>query len=104
MISTTKAHELDVVELLEDLPEYELKRGERGVVVEVFCDPAEAYMLEFVDEDGGESKFADYVKPDQIMTVLASPSDINRHDVVRYEDALTKNHSNGNAGEDDGCR
>lgn len=101
MISTTKAHELDVVELLEDLPEYGLKRGEQGVVVEVFCEPAEAYMLEFVDEDSGESKFADYVKPDQLMTVLASPSETNMHDVVRYEDAFTESHSNSDADEDD---
>jgi hypothetical protein len=69
MIQTRKAHLLDVVELLEDLPEYDVKKGERGAVVEVFDDPEEAYMVEFVDESGTSSRIADWVKPDQIRTV-----------------------------------
>jgi hypothetical protein len=69
MIQTRKAHLLDVVELLEDLPEYGVKRGERGAVVEVFDNPEEAYMVEFVDETGTSSRIADWVKPDQIRTV-----------------------------------
>jgi hypothetical protein len=67
MISTRKANLLDVVELLEDLPEYSVKRGEKGTVVEVFDQPEEAYMVEFVDESGASSRIADWVKPDQII-------------------------------------
>jgi hypothetical protein len=70
MLETKKAQELDVVELTEDLPEYGLKRGARGVVVEVFDEPEEAYMLEFVDESGTSSRFADWVKPHQVKILI----------------------------------
>jgi hypothetical protein len=66
MLDTKKAHELDIVELTEDLPEYGLQRGARGTVVEVFDEPEEAYMLEFVDASGTSSKLADWVRPNQI--------------------------------------
>jgi tetratricopeptide (TPR) repeat protein len=66
MLTTRKAQELDVVELTEDLPEYGLKRGERGAVVVAFDEPEEAYDLEFVDESG-KTKFAYSVKPNQII-------------------------------------
>ena len=56
----------DMVEVVEDLPEYGVKRGERGAVVEVLTDPSEAYILEFVDSDGS-SRLAYWVKPDQII-------------------------------------
>jgi tetratricopeptide (TPR) repeat protein len=69
MIETKKAHELDIVELAEDLPEFGLRRGERGTVVEAFDDPEEAYILEFVDESGADSKLAYGVKPDQIINI-----------------------------------
>jgi tetratricopeptide (TPR) repeat protein len=68
MLATRKAQELDVVELTEDLPEYDLKRGERGAVVAAFDEPSETYDLEFVDESGG-SRFAYSVKPEQIATI-----------------------------------
>ena len=67
MLATRKAQELDVVELVEDLPEYGLKRGERGAVVSAFDTPNEAYDLEFVDELG-QSRFAYGVKPEQIKS------------------------------------
>jgi hypothetical protein len=60
-----KVQELDVVELTEDLPEFGLKKGEIGAVVEAFDNLDEAYDLEFVDESG-QSRFAYSVKPDQI--------------------------------------
>ncbi|HXG64377.1 MAG TPA: DUF4926 domain-containing protein [Blastocatellia bacterium] len=69
MIATRKAHILDVVELLEDLPEYGVRRGERGAVVEVFDEPEEAYMVEFVDPSGASSRIADWVRPAQIKTL-----------------------------------
>ncbi len=69
MIETKKAHELDIVELTEDLPEFGLRRGEQGTVLEVFDTPEEAYMLEFVDESGASSKLAYGVKPEQIKII-----------------------------------
>jgi tetratricopeptide (TPR) repeat protein len=71
MLEVRKANELDVVELLEDLPDYGLKKGERGTVVEVFDNPEEAYMIEFTDESGTESKIADWVHPHQVENVNA---------------------------------
>src|SRR5713101_389641 len=69
MIETERrAHELDIVELIEDLPEFGLHRGERGTVVETFDDPEEAYLLEFV-EGIGSSKLAYGVKPEQIKNI-----------------------------------
>ncbi len=41
---------LDVVTLVENLPEYNLWRGEIGAVVE--CYPDDAYDVEFVAQDG----------------------------------------------------
>lgn len=69
MIEVRKAHELDVVELTEDLPEYGVRRGARGTVVEVFEKPEEAYMIEFLENDGEISKLADWVKPAQIKNI-----------------------------------
>ena len=50
-------NENDVVALLVDIPEQELRRGEVGTVIEVFAanehHPA-GYMLEFVDDETGE--------------------------------------------------
>jgi tetratricopeptide (TPR) repeat protein len=76
MIETKKAHELDVVELTEDLQEFGLRRGERGTVVEAFDDPEEAYMLEFVDESGVTSRLAYGVKPHQIKNIDALAKEI----------------------------
>lgn len=65
MPETKKAHLLDIVELTEDLPEYGVRRGERGAVVEVFDSPEEAYIIEFVDKSGISSRLAYGVKPHQ---------------------------------------
>jgi tetratricopeptide (TPR) repeat protein len=69
MIETKKAHELDIVELTEDLLEFGLRRGMRGTVVEVLDNPEEAYLLEFSDESGVTSKLAYGVKPEQIQNI-----------------------------------
>ncbi|GAC1446137.1 MAG: hypothetical protein NVSMB56_02090 [Pyrinomonadaceae bacterium] len=71
MLETKKVQELEVVELTEDLPDYDLKRGELGTIVEVFDVPEEAYMIEFVDESGTSSKLADWVKPNQFRSIDA---------------------------------
>ena len=66
MLETKKLEELQLVELLEDLPEYGLAKGDVGVIVEVLVSPGEAYDLEFVAESGRSSKFAYSVRPTQI--------------------------------------
>src|SRR5258708_6356536 len=71
MIEFKKAHELDVVELTEDLPEYDVRQGARGTVVEVFDKPEEAYMIEFLENSGESSKIADMVRPTQIINIDA---------------------------------
>lgn len=88
--SARKANELDVVELLEDLPEYGVSRGARGTVLEIFEAPEEAYMVEFVDDSGTSSRIADWVRPNQI---------VNTFDIAReaYERGMTL----FNAGEPD---
>ncbi|HMF55965.1 MAG TPA: DUF4926 domain-containing protein [Pyrinomonadaceae bacterium] len=75
MIEVKKAHELDIVELTEDLPEYGLHRGAQGTVVEVFDSPEEAYMIEFLEDSGAISKIADWVKPEQIKNISVIATD-----------------------------
>ena len=69
MLQVQKAHELDVVELTDDLLEYGLFKGAQGTVLEVFEHPEEAYMIEFIDSSGNDSKVVDWVLPNQIENV-----------------------------------
>lgn len=71
MLEVKKAHELDVVELTEDLPQYGVCRGAQGTVMMVFDEPEEAYMIEFLEDSGAISKLADWVKPEQIKNLSA---------------------------------
>lgn len=64
-----KVHEGDVVEFLEDLPEYGFSKNQRGVVVTKFEHPTEAYDVEVVNEHGDFAGFAYSVKPEQIRNV-----------------------------------
>lgn len=43
---------LQLVALINDLPEQGLKAGTRGTIIEEFTVPHEAYEVEFVDDDG----------------------------------------------------
>src|SRR2546427_131877 len=75
MLMTKKAHEGDLVELTEDLPKYDLKRGQRGFVIEAFDEPDEAYDIEFEDEKGEFIGFAYSVRPSQIVNLDALAKD-----------------------------
>lgn len=90
MLETKKFRELELVELLEDMPEYDLKKGEIGVVVEVFDTPSEAYDLEFVDESGRSSKFAYSVRPKQIKASEKRKRKADLRDVVEVAEDLTE--------------
>lgn len=63
-------HEGDVVELVVNLPEYNLKRGQRGVVITEFEEHKAAYDIEFEDEEGNFLGFAYSVKPNQITSCM----------------------------------
>jgi tetratricopeptide (TPR) repeat protein len=90
MLETKKFQELEMVELLEDLPEYDLKKGEIGVVVEVFDTPSEAYDLEFVDESGRSSRFAYSLRPNQIKASEKRKRKANLRDVVEVAEDLSE--------------
>ncbi len=53
---------LDVVALLQDIPEDSLQRGEVGTIVEVFTDTqdhAGGFLVEFCDREGRSYAVAD---------------------------------------------
>ncbi len=75
MLDIKKAQEGDIVELIEDLPRYHLKRGSRGFVIETFSEPSEAYDIEFEDENGEFLGFAYSVKPEQVRQVESITKD-----------------------------
>lgn len=58
---------LDVVALTEDIPEYNLKRGEVGTVVAILSD-GEAFEVEFSDENGQMAKCTSFLASQ--LTVL----------------------------------
>ena len=61
----------DVVALLEDLPEHDLKRGQVGTVVEAW-EPG-VYEVEFADTDGVTYAMV-ALRADQLMTLYWHPS------------------------------
>ena len=64
---------LDVVALTEDLPEQVLSRGQVGTVVEALS--ADAYEVEFVDDDG--QTYALLALPaEQLMLLHYTPAGI----------------------------
>lgn len=62
--------ENDLVALLADLPEYKLRRGDVGTVIEVLVSnkshPA-GYIVEFLDESGSVYAQADITDSSQII-------------------------------------
>lgn len=78
-----RAYEGDVVELSIDLPAYNVKRGQRGVVIAAFDEPSEAYDLEVVNESGDFIGFAYSIKPEQF-------ANLSRNAFVRAMEAVEK--------------
>ena len=58
---------LDVVALMVDLPEYNLRRGQVGTVVEILAG-GKAFEVEFSDRDGRTYESLG-LRPDQIMVL-----------------------------------
>lgn len=62
---------LDVVALMDDLPERELQRGQVGTVVEVLAP--DVYEVEFTDNDG--RTYAELaVKADKLLVLHYEPA------------------------------
>ena len=61
----------DVVALIGDLPEYHLRRGQVGTVVEMLAD-GKAFEVEFSDRDGRTYESVG-LRPDQIMLLHYEP-------------------------------
>lgn len=62
---------LDIVTLIEDLPERNLWRGQVGTIVDVFADGV-AFEVEFSDGDGRVYNSLG-LRPDQIMELYFEP-------------------------------
>ncbi len=62
---------LEVVALTVDLPEYSLRRGQVGTVVEILAD-GKAFEVEFSDRDGRTYESVG-LRPDQIMALHYEP-------------------------------
>ena len=62
---------LDVVALTTDLPEYNLRRGQVGTVVEMLADGT-ALEVEFSDRDGRTYESLG-LRPDQVMVLHYEP-------------------------------
>lgn len=63
---------LDVVTLMEDLPEYRLSRGQVGTIVEVLAK-GKAFEVEFADKQGRTYESVG-LKPEQFMALRFEPA------------------------------
>ncbi len=89
LLSTkNKAFEGDVVELLVDLPKFDLRRGQRGIVVTSFDEPCEAYDLEMEDKSGTFTGFAYSITPDQFNN-LSRDAFVRAMEAVENVDLVT---------------
>ena len=74
------------VALIGDLPEYNLRRGQVGTVVEILAD-GKAFEVEFSDSDGRTYESVG-LRPDQIMLLHYEPIKVQpTSDVDRAVDA-----------------
>lgn len=61
--------EFDTVTLKSDYPEFKLKKGDIGAIVECLEKPDEAYLVEFSD-GSGEAVCTEIFKPDELEKVI----------------------------------
>ena len=80
--SKQKAFEGDVVEFSVDVPAFNVKRGQRGIVITSFNEP-EAYDLELEDESGDFMGLAYSINPDQF-------TNLSRNAFVRAMEAVER--------------
>ena len=60
---------LDIVKIRKNYPEYKLKKGDIGTVIECFKKPDEAYLVEFSDSNG-EAICTEFFKYDELEKVI----------------------------------
>ena len=72
---------LDVVALTNDLPEFNLRRGQVGTVVEILAGGT-AFEVEFSDRDGRTYESVG-LRPDQIMTLYYEPIEVEPVQLAR---------------------
>ncbi|MFS6938991.1 MULTISPECIES: DUF4926 domain-containing protein [Neisseria] len=58
---------LEVVQLQQDFPRFNLRKGDIGAIVEVYSNPYEAYEVEFCDNEGKTIALLT-LKPEQLMS------------------------------------
>jgi tetratricopeptide (TPR) repeat protein len=78
----------DVVELLVDLSKYDLKQGQRGVVITELNETSNAYDLEMVNESGDLIGFAYSVRPDQFIN-LSRSAFVRAMEAIQKSDLIT---------------
>jgi hypothetical protein len=79
----TKAIRYDTVVLLEDIGGFQ--KGTKGVVVEVYTTPYEAYDVEVVTDGGQTRGVIEAVRPQEVQVVPSLPVDV-RFTSIRIED------------------
>jgi hypothetical protein len=62
---------LDVIALIEDLPQYNLSRGQVGAIVEVFSE-GKAFEVEFSDREGRTYESIG-LRPEQFIVLHYEP-------------------------------
>lgn len=67
---------LDIVALTVDLPQYHLRRGQVGTIVEILADGT-AFEVEFNDREGRTYESLG-LRPEQIMVLHHEPPPIQR--------------------------
>ncbi|MBX3288537.1 MAG: DUF4926 domain-containing protein [Acidobacteria bacterium] len=65
---------LDVVALTEDIPEYHLRRGQVGTIVEIF-EGGKAYEVEFADKTGRTYELIG-IEPSKLMVLQYEPESV----------------------------
>ena len=70
-MTTQELNLLDVVALTNDLPEYQLYRGQVGTVVEILAD-GDAFEVEFSDQEGRTYESV-ALRDSQIMVLHFAP-------------------------------
>ena len=70
----TKLKMFDSVSLLRDLPEFRLRAGDTGVVVEVYRDDV-AFEVEFMDSEGDTVALLTIERPDLRRTTVKEQKD-----------------------------
>jgi Domain of unknown function (DUF4926) len=83
--------ELDIISLTRDIPEHELTKGSRGVVVHCYND-AQGFEVEFMDEMGEISRVLTLQKSDiRLDRTMSTGSSLEKFYGVCADDPIVLN-------------